>query len=149
MKYSSKTENQWRCGTWRNSTETVPDDHTILIVFDDKMIIYQRIYLKFSQLMKHLLFYILYKICKHVLTSIDFIASVYELFDTPRIHKFVDLKGISMIRSILWLRLHTCMYNIIEKYYEMLFFPPLIGSMITSTISTANYKDTVYIIFIL
>ena len=33
--------------------------------------------------MKHLLFYIHYKICKHSLIKIDFIASVYELFDNP------------------------------------------------------------------
>ena len=31
--------------------------------------------------MKHLLFYIPYKIWKHSLISIDFVASVYELFD--------------------------------------------------------------------
>ena len=29
------------------------------------------------------MFYTLYKICKHSLISIDFIASVYELFDNP------------------------------------------------------------------
>ena len=33
--------------------------------------------------MKHLLFYIPYKICKHSFISIDFTASVYELFDNP------------------------------------------------------------------
>ena len=47
------------------------------------MINYQRIWLKFLQLVEHLLFYISYKICKHNLMSIDFIASVYELFDNP------------------------------------------------------------------
>ena len=47
------------------------------------MINYQRIWLEFSQLIKHLLFYSPYKICKHSLISIDFIASVYELFDNP------------------------------------------------------------------
>ena len=47
------------------------------------MINYQRIQLKFSQLIKHLLFYIPYKIWKHSLKSIDFTASVYELFDNP------------------------------------------------------------------
>ena len=30
-----------------------------------------------------MLFYIPYKICKHTLLSIDFIVSVYELFDNP------------------------------------------------------------------
>ena len=52
-------------------------------VFDDKMINYQRILFNFSQLIKHLLFYIPYKTCKHTLKSIDFTASVYELFDNP------------------------------------------------------------------
>ena len=33
--------------------------------------------------MKHLLFYIPYKIYKLTLISIDFTASVYELFDNP------------------------------------------------------------------
>ena len=63
--------------------ETVPGDHTIWIVSDDNLINYQRIKLKFSQLMKHMLFYIPYKICKHGLISIDFIVSVYKLFDNP------------------------------------------------------------------
>ena len=47
------------------------------------MINYLRIKLKFSQLIKHLLFYIPYKICKHSFKSYDFTASVYELFDNP------------------------------------------------------------------
>ena len=47
------------------------------------MINFQRIELKFSQLNKHLLFDIPYKICKHSFKSIDFTASVYELFDNP------------------------------------------------------------------
>ena len=47
------------------------------------MINYQRIYFKFSQLIKQMLFYISCKICNHSLISIDFIASVYELFDNP------------------------------------------------------------------
>ena len=34
-----------------------------------------------SKLIKHLSLYIPYKICKYGLKSIDFIASVYELFD--------------------------------------------------------------------
>ena len=33
--------------------------------------------------MKDLLLYIPYKICKHSLISIDFIALVYEHFDNP------------------------------------------------------------------
>ena len=51
--------------------------------YDDKMINYQRIYLNFSLLIKQMLFYISCKICKHNLISIDFMASVYELFDNP------------------------------------------------------------------
>ena len=43
----------------------------------------QRIWLKFLQLVEHLLFNISYKICKQSLMSIDFIPSVYELFDNP------------------------------------------------------------------
>ena len=34
-----------------------------------------------SQLIKYLLFYIPFKICKYSLLSIDLIASVYDLFD--------------------------------------------------------------------
>ena len=79
----SNIEKQWRCRTSRNSTATAPGDHTMQFVFDDKMINYQRILLNFSQLIKNLLFYNPYKICKHSLISIDFIASVYELFDNP------------------------------------------------------------------
>ena len=72
-------------GTSLNFTETVPGKHTMLVVFvfDDKLINYQRIWLKFPQFIKHKLFYIPCKICKHGLISIDFIASVYELFDNP------------------------------------------------------------------
>ena len=51
--------------------------------YDDKTINYQRIYLNFSLLIKQMLFYISCKICKHNLISIDFMASVYELFDNP------------------------------------------------------------------
>ena len=47
------------------------------------MINYQRIWLKFLQLVEHLLFYISYKIGKQILMSIDFIAYVFELFDYP------------------------------------------------------------------
>ena len=60
---------------------TALGDHTMYFVFDDKMIIYQRIWLTFSQPVKHLLFYFPYKSCKHSLISIDIIAPVYELFD--------------------------------------------------------------------
>ena len=70
----------WRCGTTPNSTET-PGYHTILIVFDNSIINYQRIELNFSQLIKHLLFYISLEICKHSLIKIDFITSVYEPCD--------------------------------------------------------------------
>ena len=62
------------------------------------MINYQRIWLKFSQLIKYLLFYIPYKICKHSLISIDFIASVYELFDNP---SYVLLTEYLILFSIL------------------------------------------------
>ena len=43
--------------------------------------------------MKYLLFYIPYNICKHSLIRfwIDFIASVYELFDNPSYGKQVPL----------------------------------------------------------
>ena len=58
-------------------------DHTMQFVYDDKMINYQRILLNFSQLIKNVLFYNPYKIGKPSLISIDFIASVYELFDNP------------------------------------------------------------------
>ena len=47
------------------------------------MINNQCIWLKISQLIEHLLFYIPYKSCKHSLTNIDFIAPVYERFDNP------------------------------------------------------------------
>ena len=69
----------------RYGSETAPVDHNIPIVLDDKMINNQRIWLKFSPLIKHLLCFISYKICMHNLVRIDFIASVYELFDNPRI----------------------------------------------------------------
>ena len=44
--------------------------------------VYEGLSKSFSPLMKHS-FYIPYKICKHSLISIDFIASVYKLFDNP------------------------------------------------------------------
>ena len=76
---------------------TAPGDHTMYFVFDDKMINYHRIYkVNFLRLIKLLLDYILYKICKHSLNSIDFIASVYELFNNPRI-------PISKAHLSLWL----------------------------------------------
>ena len=54
-----------------NSAPTTPGDHTMLFVFNDQMIKNQRIWLKFSQLIKHLLFYIPFKFCKHSLNSIN------------------------------------------------------------------------------
>ena len=59
------------------------------------MIIYQRIQLKFSQL----LFYISYKSCKHSLISFHFFASVYELFDNP---SYIDRQEENTY-SIWWL----------------------------------------------
>ena len=38
---------------------------------------------KFLTTNETFVFYIPYEICKHTLISIDFIASVYELFDNP------------------------------------------------------------------
>ena len=58
-------------------------DHSMQFVFDDKIINYQRVWLNFSQLIKNLMFYNPYKICKHSLISIDFITSVYEFFENP------------------------------------------------------------------
>ena len=45
------------------------DDHTMYFVFDHKMIFHQRIWLKLSKPIKHLLFYIPYKSCKHSLVN--------------------------------------------------------------------------------
>ena len=53
------------------------------------MINYQRRWLKISHLVKTLLFYIPYKICKHSSISIDFSATVYELFDNRPSYKDV------------------------------------------------------------
>ena len=72
-------EQHWK----KNDVVERPGDHTMRFVFDNKMINYQCIWLKFYQHVEHLLFYISYKICKQSLMSIDFIASVYELFDNP------------------------------------------------------------------
>ena len=40
-----------------------------------------------SQVMKYLLFYIPYRICNDSLNSIEFISSVYELFDNLKTKK--------------------------------------------------------------
>ena len=56
LKYiENNSEKQWRCGTSLNFTETVPGKNNMLVVFvfDDKSINYQRIWLKFSQFIKH------------------------------------------------------------------------------------------------
>lgn len=58
----------------RNSTMIAPGDYTVYLVFDDKMINHQRIWLKVSQLINYLLFYIPYKIFQHSLASIHSIA---------------------------------------------------------------------------
>mgnify|MGYP003686756607 CR=1 FL=1 len=63
------------------------------------MINYQRIYFKFSQMIKQMLFYISCKICNHSLISIDFIAPVYELFDNPSYIFF--LQNCSTIRVFI------------------------------------------------
>ena len=63
---------------------TQTEGENMFKVENDKMINYQRIQLKFSKLMKHLLFYIPFKIYKHGFISIDFIALIYELFDNPQ-----------------------------------------------------------------
>ena len=56
----------------------------MLFLVVDRMINYQRIWLKFFQLLvQRLLFYIPYKICTHSLISIDFMVSVCQLFDKP------------------------------------------------------------------
>ena len=39
-----------------NSTATAPGDHTIQFIFNDKLINYQQIWIKFSQHIKYLLF---------------------------------------------------------------------------------------------
>ena len=74
--------------TWKNNVEYHGTKrrlrewpYHVLKVFDDKMIVYQRIWLKFPQPIKHLLFCFPYKNCKYSLISIDFIATIYELFD--------------------------------------------------------------------
>ena len=86
-----------RCETSWNSTATAPGNHTMYFVFDDKMIYHQRFWLKFSQLIKHLLFYIPHKICKHSLDNINFIASVYELSDNPSyLRKYIYLLAMKM-----------------------------------------------------
>ena len=82
LKYKKKL---WKKMSLGNITELNGDcagwPYHVLKVFDDKMIVYQRIWLKFPQPIKHLLFYFPYKNCKHSLISIYFIAPVYELFD--------------------------------------------------------------------
>ena len=104
---------QWRCGKSRNSRETALGDHTILNVSDDKMINYHCIKLEFSQLIKHLLFYIPYKICKHIVKSIDFTASVYELFDNPSYMYDKNLKTTKYWRKskIFWVTLSQASRN--------------------------------------
>ena len=47
------------------------------------MIDYRRIWLTFPLDLKQFLFYTIYKVCKHSLYSINFIAPVYKHFDNP------------------------------------------------------------------
>ena len=47
------------------------------VVFVDKMINYQRIWLKFLQLVENLLIYISYKICKLSLMSINLLLLIF------------------------------------------------------------------------
>ena len=74
-----------------NTTELNGDcagwPYHVLKVFDDKMIVYERIWLKFPQPIKHLLFYFPYKNSIHsfISNTIYFIAPVYELLITSRI----------------------------------------------------------------
>ena len=79
----SNIEKQWLCRTSRNSTASAPVDHTSRFVFDDKMINYQCILLNFSQLIKNLLFYNLYKICKHSFINIDLSHQSTNFLITP------------------------------------------------------------------
>ena len=66
--------------TQRRGRVTIPCYFLVV----DRMINYQRIWLKVLQLLvQHLLFYIPYKICTHSLISIDFMISVCQLFDKP------------------------------------------------------------------
>ena len=59
------------------------------------MIDHRRIWLTFSRLLKQLLFYTIYKVCKHSLYSINFIAPVYERFDkTLVLNTHTQIKGI-------------------------------------------------------
>ena len=67
-----------------NSPLTTLGDHTMLFVFNDKMIKNQRIWLKFSQLIIHLLFYIPFKFCKHSLNSINSSHHSTNFLITPR-----------------------------------------------------------------
>ena len=89
------------------------------------MINYQRIKLKFSQLIKHLLFNISYKICKHSLISIDFTASVYELFDNPS-YIFFNLLTIKPTCNIGIVINHThsapCVWYSFLSYSKFIFF---------------------------
>ena len=85
---------------FRNSTTTAQGDHSILFVFDDRMINYQRIWLKFSQLIKYLLFCISYKICKHKQSCVE-----YRYFNTSK-----------LISDRIW-RLCTCVYAIYTRQY--------------------------------
>ena len=106
----SNMEKQWRCGTSRNSTASALSDHSMWFVFDDKRINYQRIWPTFSYFKKKMFVYIPYKIWKHILIRIVFIASIYELFDNPsywrlcciRISFYISISIDSEIFKELW-----------------------------------------------
>ena len=125
---SQKCIKDWRYGKSRNSTATAPGDHCRQMVFDDKMINFQHIWLKFSQLIKNLLFSNSYKICQHSLISIDFIASVLERFDNLSYITFIHYEnyyGTLPIIMVLWQKLwnHTKTMKLwftIEKNYSTL-----------------------------
>ena len=65
------------------SMATAQDNHTKCFVFDDILLNYQHVWLKFLQYFMFLLFYIPFKICKPSFNSIDIMAVVYKSFDNP------------------------------------------------------------------
>ena len=79
-------------------------------VFDDKMINYQCI------LMKNL-FYYPYEIIKHSFINIDFIASVYELFNNPSY-----MTMIMYLRIIIHDFFFASFFNIALNYIQRKYF---------------------------
>ena len=85
----------------------------MMIIWYEELSTYK---LKFSQLIKHLLFYIPYEIYMHSLKSIDFIASVYERFDNP---SYVLLHNILFKRNNLFTINHD-KYKVRNQQWEQL-----------------------------